>query len=202
MIKIYMILVCIGFFACTNPFSTRDPESPDLTNNVESFEDARDPEMLLSNFEKAIEEKNVPEYVNCFANPELGHTKQFRFEAEASLIDYFINSWSIRDEENYFRKIVEEKRPNFPKLNFVTLDEPEPQPINFAAPDDSMETSIFRYQLTISEVDTQKIYKGQMKLRVYQSRATDSNWYIYRWYDYAIENNFEETWSYLKFENQ
>jgi hypothetical protein len=187
---------------CTNPFSTREPEPPDTTGNIQGFEDARDTDQLLNNFERAIEEKNITEYINCFANPDVGHQKSFRFVPEPGLVDYFLDPWSLRDEENYFRKMTEEQRVDFPRLTFNTLDEPVFQPLNLAAPDDSMETNIFRYQLTVAEVDTQKIYTGQMKLRVFQSRSTDSNWYIYHWNDYAIDENFESSWSFLKFENR
>lgn len=200
----YTFFVIMLFFliTCTNPFTTRDPETPEATDNTEGFEDARTPELLFTNFEKSIEEKNVSEHMKCFADPGLGHEKTYRFQPEANLSDFLINRWTKQDEQNYFIKITEEERADFPRISFNALDDPVFQPINVSSPDDSVETRIFRYQLSITRIDTVQVYTGQMKIRAFQSRATDSNWYIYRWDDFAIDNQLEATWTFLKFENR
>jgi len=198
------IIVLIVFWQCTNPFSTRDPEEPDESGNLQGYEDARTPEILLSNFEKALKEKNTVEYVNCFANPVSGHKKTYAFEPDARLVVDFqlFPNWSTRDEESYFLKLTEEERADFPQILFSTLDEPEYRPINLAAPDDSVETNIFRYLLTVVHIDSEKVYSGQMRFRAFQARSTDSNWYLYYWSDYANKDDYESTWSFLKLENR
>lgn len=156
----------------------------------------------MLNFEKSIEEKNLIEYVHCFADPGLGHEKTYRFEPEINLIDYFFNTWTKKDEENYFIKITEQERSDYPLLSFSVLDNVSYPPINLSAPEDSVETTTFRYQFSVSHIDTVQVYTGQMKLRFFRTKLTDSNWYVYLWTDYALNDQFEKSWSYLKYENR
>lgn len=199
----YKIIVVALLFSvliyCTNPFSTRDPETPDSGSNV--YENTTEPKIVLQNMIMAIQEKNINEYKKVFINADDGGTSDehhFSFEPEPSLSDHFIDQWTVDDEESYFRNLVNISGGNYPLLNLsFNVSAYSFTPIIIGSQNDSVRTSNMKYTFTVNSGDSIFVYTGNSEFKLYRSDA-DNFWYIYYWRDNAINQNYNETWTSLK----
>ncbi|MBN1407437.1 MAG: hypothetical protein JW956_06600, partial [Calditrichaceae bacterium] len=152
----YLLFIMLLFTYCTNPFSTRDPEKPDSGSEV--YDNTTQPEIVMENLIKAIQEKKVNEYKKVFASETLGHT--FTFEPEPSLVENFINNWTIQEEESYFNNLVSSSSGNYPIINLsFNVVEYSFLPVEPGSESDSVRTNSMQYILTINPGDSTTIYK-------------------------------------------
>jgi hypothetical protein len=176
---------------CTNPFTTRQAEEPDeLVSDI--FIQPTECRILKANFSRAIEQKNTVNYMKCFVDSTIDGRYPFTFVPENHYADYFVQTWELSDEENYFNNIVSGENP--PRLKFeytdTTLTELPPDHAEFD----------FGYNLKVIYNDT-VTYQGKGLFKLFRSDE-NSCWYIYFWQDYAVDENYELTWTNLKLLNR
>ncbi len=184
---------------CTNPFSTREPEEPSGSLSTQIYEPAIDPFIVIKNFTRSIEQKNITKYMEIFQDESVDPTHQFRFIPEKYYLEEFNRRWTLMDEYDYFNALVHSANNDFPHIKFEIADSAIIlTPINVSASDDSMVTNNFKYRLVIEYVDHTDEYFATMILRLAKSKVSPEYWHIYYWRDYAIENIYTKTWTYLK----
>lgn len=197
-----MILCSLFMAACTNPFTTRTDqvEKPVPQNGNVSYEPGLTSESVITNFKKAINNKNTEEYLLCLAPAGTGSGHNFRFEEESYFdAEFAAISWDLKEERSYFSNLIISPSTTYPKLNFSFINgDPVLTAINPSAPDDSVESANINYQLLVSHsMDSTAIYQGLMHIKLYKSRLSD-RWYLYYWQDHALNNEYKKCWSYLK----
>lgn len=196
--KFLIILICITYFHCTNPFTTRDPEKPDSGSQV--YDSATEPKIVLDNLIMAIEEKNVNEYKKIFISNNSAHI--FKFEPEPSLnTENFFMGWTPQDEESYFNNLVSASSGNFPILNLAfNVSDYSFTPLISGSENDSVRTNSMQYVFTVNPGDSTRVFTGNAEFKLFRSEE-DQFWYIYYWQDNAIDQKYIETWTNLKIQN-
>ena len=98
-------LLMTGVAGC-GLFSTRDPEPP--TSGSSSFTPPTSPDIVLSNLEHAVAEKNAENYVRCLVDT-LNSERRFAFTPTAAAAgrypSTFLN-WSLQSERSYFSSLL------------------------------------------------------------------------------------------------
>ncbi len=194
----HFFLIILLITGCTNPFDVRNPESPDNQSLTAVFDAPTTPRIVLTNFARALEQKNVQKYLENFSNSDMQNITPFHFEPEQNLFDYFIPVWTIEDEGNYFINLLQTGKVNYPVIKFNYADSVSLTAINASAIDDSVESNYFRYTLEINFGDSVSVYQGRAKFKLLRSRTTLDYWYIYFWSDFALDENYDKSWSFLK----
>ena len=190
----------IIFNSCTNPFSTRENkvEKPENSGSV-IFEEPTTPDNVKINLRRAIENRNLTEYIETLSDPVENPGKSFRFLGETNFIDQ-LRGWSYQDESIYFKNLIFPDQKQAPALNFAYVDSVTFTNINFST--DSVESNFFTYQLTVKRTqDSTEVYRGQAQLKMFKNQTSEL-WYIYYWSDQAVGNNIFQTWTYLKIINR
>ena len=184
-----LILYIVFIAGCTNPFSTRTPEDPDLSSTQPtSFNLQNDPNTLLAKIQQTYEFKDSKSYKDCFANPSVfpGGFLFIPDQNEASRL----TNWILDDEERYFTNLVN-------KFDVVFDFNPEqavPQPIPGTSDTMLLE---FDYIITASDgiLGTER-YEGRSVMRLL--KTPQEIWFIYRWLDLQEASKSDSTWSTLK----
>jgi hypothetical protein len=187
-----LIFSCIHiqYVSCTNPFTTRDVETPSISDRSDTFDPPVAASIVLSNFRYALIQKNISNYMNCFVDPELAYAIQYRFIPDpSSEIDKFRN-WDIQSEQNYITTV-------FSLTEDVSLEfTEEPVFSNISQSEDSVVTDFFRYDLRIDFADGPQIYSGSARMKLVKN--VNAMWSIYYWEDISEPGSDEQSWSYLK----
>lgn len=182
--------LCIVFIAgCTNPFSTRTPEDPDLSSTQPtSFNLQNDPNTLLAKIQQTYEFKDSKSYKDCFANPSI-HPDGFLFIPDQNEASRLTN-WILDDEERYFTNLVNKFDVTFD----FNPEEAVPQPIPGTS-----DTMLLEFDYTITASDdilgTER-YEGRSVMRLL--KTPQEIWFIYRWLDLQEASKSDSTWSTLK----
>ena len=189
----YVLILMLN--ACTNPFSVRDPEKPESTSEVYSNTDQ--PEIVFENLIKAVNNKNVTQYVDVFVGNSTEEPHQFKFEPERYFQNDFIGSWTISDEQSYFNQLKNSASVDYPRLNLSFNDDITFTAIIAGSDQDSVQTNSLEYYFQVNTGDTLMNLTGVTEFKLFKSK-TDQFWYIYYWRDNAIDENYRSTWTYLK----
>ncbi|WP_456407622.1 hypothetical protein [Caldithrix abyssi] len=204
----YLILLIGGILlTCTNPFTTREGqvEAPENFSPGQNgtYDPAVNPELVFVNLKKALQDKNIAEYMKCFIPQTLeGQPHSFLFIPEQHFVNEFARQpWTLNDEQNYFTQLVQSQLSGYPKLDLI-LAEGNEIPLNPITPtsvNDSLESGSVKYNLRISfSPDSSKTYSGLLQFRLFKSRTPPEVWYIYFWQDNALNQNYDGTWTALK----
>ncbi len=185
--------------SCTNPFATRTPEKPDNNDQISVFEPAVTPRILMTNFSRAIEQKNLQEYLAVFQNDESSPIS-YSFEPDENYSELLTNSWKYEDELSYFSKLSQSDRFGYPLLRFHFLDSLVYSPLNPAAADDSAETNFVRYELKIEMSDSVRFVTGQSRFKLLKDNQNLELWLLYLWQDRAINGEPHKSWTAHKYE--
>ena len=191
----FLLVAALCFCACL-PFSSlgcglfepRTPEPPSQSSL--NFRPPTDPAIVIANLQSAIDQKNVANYVRCFADPA---TMRRRFvftpsaEANAQYGSAFSN-WDVTEEQAYFQNLTARSSPTAfsnllltPKSSVVTAD-----------------SVIYSYDYIFtfehSDPGFPKTARGNLQF----SLATDNSnfWMIYQWSDFKTGEDI--TWSMFK----
>lgn len=189
-----VILLLLG---CTNPFSVRNAEPPDITSDSEFYSDATHPDTVFSNFKKSIENRNIPAYMNVFISNVFTEPHAFHFEPEQYFQNDFIQKWTREDEQNYFSRLKNAGTGDFPKLNLLFNNKLELRPLVSGSDNDSLQTNSLEYQFEVNFGDSLITYSGVADFKLFKSQ-NNQLWYIYYWRDNAINKEYQSTWTYLK----
>lgn len=197
MLKIVAFLLLIILLVyCTNPFSTREPEQP-IVSNVK-YDPAISSDIVLINFKQAIENKDIEEYMRTVIDPVKDPIHSFRFIPEPHFQNDFANAWTVDDERDYFTQLTRSENNDYPKLAFSFLDSVILTPITPISIDDSVESNNLNYEFRVDYGDSTEVYKGIARFKLFHSKLPPEHWYIYFWRDNAIEREFNATWTFLK----
>lgn len=169
-------------------FDSRSVEPPSEPRST--FLQPTSPDIVITNLNFAIAEKNLDNYIRCFVDENFS-TRIFRYFPDAvSLSSYPVfQNWSLTNERNYFSNLISFTNSTsssnlfFSNVTFNTgID---------SAIVDSDYILIFDH----NKQNVAKIAKG--KLRLIMGIDSRSLWSIHSWYDFINQGN-DTTWSVIK----
>ncbi len=206
-INVLPVTVFFLIIGCTNPFTTREGqvEKPEINQpgGKSIYDPAVNPDIVFTNLQKAIQEKNIEEYMRCLI-PETqnGNVHTFVFLPEQHFSNEFAKQpWTLNDEQNYFIQLSRSQKGDYPKLD-LTLADGGSIPLNPITPtsvNDSLETGSVKYQLSVLySRDSVKVYSGILQFKLYRSNIPPEIWYIYFWRDNALNKKYDNSWTALK----
>jgi len=186
----YGIIIVILFFlvSCQNPFATRDPEDPSGEQTLWIQPIA--PEIVITNLQSAIKERNIENYIRCFGLIDEVR-KNFSFFPEISVANNFQGifvNWGISEERIYMNNIFGlTHADSISSLRFTDITE-----IQFG---DSVSTTK-EYDLFIAHTNPSApvIVNGRMVLNI--RKGPDALWYISSWSDFKTSSS--SVWTLLK----
>jgi hypothetical protein len=169
-------------------FEPRSPEAP--TQSGQTFLPATDPLIVISNLQSAIEQKSVPNYVQCLADPLAGvHVFIFVPSSEGST-NYasLFRNWSIAEEQAYFQNLTTSTTPT--SISKLDLTE---KTRSLAA-----DSALLEYDYTLTFENTAAGFPSRASgnLQFALQRSSSNIWTIYRWTDFKTTNDI--SWSMFK----
>jgi len=171
-------------FLAISCFRIRNVEAPQVSTS--DWVSPTDYEILLSNFQTAISQTNVQNYLRCFNRDE------FDFVPVANLFndnEAVWLSWTVQEEQTYLENAFLNLTVNTGQS--LILQEEDLQDVTA----DSVKY-VGSYTLRVNHTDTTltTLFTGQMQLSI--KRNTFNEWEIHRWTD--IELAQDSSWSNLK----
>lgn len=185
-----LLLVLVLTSACTNPFTTREPEPPE-TGGI-PFLPPRTPEVVLQNMRNAILEQNVENYIRCLSDAARV-ARGFVFLPEPGVANEnpgVFDNWSRESERNYFVQ----QRAFLPADSLRNLSLQTVQSSQFADSAQFVENYTLTLRHTQRDRGVPVIVGGQATFWLGVDDFGD--WAIYRWEDRS--NSDLPTWSVLK----
>lgn len=189
----FLVSFCLGgllsalILSC-GLFEPRTPEPPSQSGL--DYRPPTDPAIVIANLQSAIDQKNVANYSNCFADPSKV-ARAFAFipspEASAQFSGVF-GSWSYSQELSYFQNLVAKSSPTgfsnlllTSKSSIVTAD-----------------SVVYSYDYILTFEHTEAGFPKSARGNLQFTLGTDNSnfWIIYRWADFKTGNDF--TWSMFK----
>lgn len=171
-------------FGC-DIFQTREPEQP--TQNTSTFDQPITPETVLRNFQYAIQEYNIDNYMRCFVDPAF---RSFDFissqEVRANFASVF-DQWNLESERRYFQNLGTPV-DGTPLLTFSS------QQIMSVSSDSVTYNMNYLLFFPHRKVNTPTVVQGNMQLSL--KVDLQHRWSIYRWEDFKTTT--DSTWSILK----
>jgi hypothetical protein len=176
---------------CTNPFSTREPEPPQINATPQAVNSLQNhPDSLFTKIKYAFKEKNVNYYLDCLSDPTRWNI-QYTFIPHQHEITRLV-AWNRQDEYNYFYGIINDENTISFDLQIFNIQDWT----LVGASQDTMQ-SRFSYEIVLNFKNKQEYYKGRSIFKIF--RSPQSLWYIYYWEDLQLEaSQTEGTWSTLK----
>lgn len=185
----YCILFIITLLISCNLFETRSPETPERSS--QNYPPSVSPQILIDNFVKSLNFKNITAYSVCFANDG---ERAFNFVPAAEAVSIYpgiFDNWDLTSEklfaQNFFSKFGAEDYPtcSLSNHNFISV-----------LPDSAV--FVGDYELTVNsrENSINNIYKGSLQMVLVPSIR--GIWLIYRWYDLKTKNDGFPSLSILK----
>ena len=189
---IFIIICAAVVLHCTNPFSTRTPEEPDLGSGTGISDNSlqTDPNRILEKIQQSFEMKDSRAYRACFADVSLIGVG-FSFIAEDTEMPR-LTDWTLDDEELYFNNLISSATVDFA----VIPENPIPTPVSNSP--DTLQLD-YEYIITARQLRANsERYKGRSIMRILKS--SDELWYIYEWHDLRVsrDSQTDSTWSTLK----
>jgi hypothetical protein len=169
-------------------FEPRSPEKPTVPGG--GFTPATEPLIVITNLQDAVEQKNVPNYVQCFSDPVTG-PRLFTFipssEGAAQYATVF-RDWTIVEEQAYFQNLTVRVTPTSASRLTLTA-----RSLFFGSDSATLE---YDYVLIFEHTDPTfpQIARGNLQFAL--GRNSNNIWSIYRWTDYKTTNDI--TWSLFK----
>lgn len=183
LLAIATVSILSVFLASCDLFQTRDPEEPSQSSS--KFTPPGSPEIVLENFETAVEDANVDNYMRCITDSSTSG-RMFTFLASADFQGFF-GSWNRSDERQYFLRLGKPSAA-FPALTLTPTQ----------AADRAADSVIYYLEYTLffphGKPGVSQFARGNMQLFV--GKDFRGEWSIYRWIDFRTLT--DSTWSYLK----
>jgi hypothetical protein len=180
-------MLTFGALQCSL-FDTRDPEDPSQTGL--DFQPPTDPSLVIANLQGAIDQKNLANYVNCFADPTKTNIP-FQFVASGDALAQYptiLDRWTLDDEHDYFQNMM----ARTPKSAFTSLS----LSLRSSSIATDSVTLNYDYVLTVEHTDAgvPRTARGNMQFTLGMDRT--NFWMIYRWMDFKTTSDV--TWSTFK----
>lgn len=189
--RYFLIIIFLFFVGCTNPFNTRDPKLPDITDPIQPISNLQtNPDSLLRQLQYAFQEPNRNYYDALLVDySQFGINFVFIPQQDAA---FRLQNWNRQDEVNYFLKLIKDRDRNDMNLQVYSVE----GPVQIGASQDTLQVQ-FKYQIEIDMLTRNEYYEGQSIFRIF--RSSQSIWYIYAWEDLQISaDKTDSTWSILK----
>lgn len=185
--KISLILTFQILISGCELFTTREAEMPDQGRS--NFQQATEPEIVISNLKNSFSDKNVQNYLACFVDTSFSSRKYF-FQPSSEAVSQFpflLDNWDLSDEQRYFNSLIASVQKDFP-LTLLMNDEKYTR-----SGDTVIYSSTYFINLSISQPSI-SIYQGS--LQFYMLNDARSVWVIYYWQDIKLPDL--PSWSELK----
>lgn len=182
-----VVFVAVLFASC-GLFDTRDVQTPNQPRST--FQQPTSPDIVLSNLNFAIAEKNVDNYMRCFVDSAFS-ARRFTFSPDAvSASSYPVfQGWNLNSERLYYNNLVTLTNESSSSNLFLSN-------VTFTSGIDStVIDSDYILVFDHNRQSTARVTRG--KLRFIMSPDSRSLWSIHSWLDF-IESSSDTTWSYLK----
>jgi hypothetical protein len=189
-IIITCLFMALALSACTNPFNSRDIEDPDIGDNTAIYDPPVSSNIVLSNFQYAITQENISNYMNCFVEPSLAYNFVYRFVPDPGVETDKFRFWSLYDEESYLNTVFKQSA----NISLEFFD--DITYTNISQSPDSVQTNSFRYELRIVFEEEDAIFVGTMRMKLIKDM--NALWHIYYWEDTKSEDLESNSWTNLK----
>jgi hypothetical protein len=176
--------VWLAFAAGCGIFETRDPEAPNQSTS--GFRPADVPNDVLFNFQLAIRNHDVDNYIRCFSDT-VASGRPFVFTPSAGNFQDIFRSWSLEDERRYFQNLGT-PTGGTPLISFT-----DSLWINSSSAATEFTTQYVFFYPHI-RTDLPKSVTGFMHL--YLALDGQRRWSVYRWDD--VRTVSDSTWSFMK----
>jgi hypothetical protein len=186
MIKIYLYIILVLSFASCNLFTPRDAEEP--TEDISNFQPPITADIVIENLTNSIIERNSINYSQCFGGNNLEYNFIPAAEVQANYPSIF-SWWDIASEKSYFDNlIIQTDKYSASSVTFANV-------IRQSTTSDSIiYQASYNLNFEHSATDVPKVAIGNLQFSIKRDR--NNNWYITRWTDFKIQNQF--SWSDLK----
>jgi hypothetical protein len=181
---LFFTLASVIFPGC-GLFETRDPEPP--TGSSSTFVPPTSPDMVLSNLENAVSEKNSENYVRCLVDT-LNSSQRYVFFPTATAAGRYAGTfaaWTLQSERAWFASLKALTPKDAP--SYLNLDG------GFAVI--SADSAIYegKYEMVIRHgvPNISETVRGTLQFVMHTDR--NSIWSITRWSDISLQD--ETSWS-------
>jgi len=181
---LYNIVLFFLLISC-NLFTPRDAEEP--IDDISNFQPPTTPEIVIENFSNAILERNKINYTQCLGGNNLEYNFVPAAEVQANYPSIF-NWWDINSESSYFNNLIIQTDKY--SASSVTFSNITRQPTS----DSVLYQASYNLNFQHSATDIPKVVNGNLQFMIKRDR--NNNWYITRWVDFKVQNQF--SWSDLK----
>jgi len=178
------------FFACENPFATREPEDPKTSQS--NWIQPTSPSYVLVNLKNAVFEKNNSNYLRCLADTSVS-SRAFKFIADPAAVianPGLFERWGKEEEANYLNQLL----TILPKDSTMAADFNRLEETTFQDSVILLQTYSLAFNEKCETDLCMRNIEGQAEFRLL--RTEDDLWYIYRWSDYSTSDSI--IWSELK----
>ena len=183
--KVYVYIILIFSFISCNLFTPRDAEGP--TEEISNFQPPTTPDVVIENLTNSILERNSINYTQCFGGNNLEYNFVPAAEVQANYPSIF-SWWDIVSERSYFDNlIIQTDKYSSSSVTFTNITR---QPTS----DSIVYQASYNLNFQHSATDIPKVATGNLQFMIKRDR--NNNWYITRWIDFKIQNQF--SWSDLK----
>ncbi len=187
----YILTISLIILSCTNPFSVREAEPPDISNNSDTYEEPFRSESVLSNLKYALIQKNITNYEKCFVSVNSATSFTYNFLHDQRIEGSLLSDWTLTDEIQYFGNIINSDTLKSIEINFTNNLSHQ----QITTHPDSVWTGL-DYDLSLIFNESFFNYKGQAIFKLVKNK--DGIWSIYYWEDRPATDNYENSWSILK----
>lgn len=178
------ILIFLLLSSC-NLFEPRDAEEPTIQKS--SFKTPTTPDIVIENLINAISEKNSIDYSQCFGGPNLEFIFYPASEIKSTFYSLF-TEWNVNAEKYYFENIIIQTSKN--ASSNLTLT----NAIQQSTSDSLIYSASYTLNIQHSATGIPQLAAGSLQFTI--KRDKNNNWYITKWLDFKINNQF--SWSELK----
>jgi hypothetical protein len=179
------VLLAGLFCSACGLFETRDPEPP--TSGSSTFVPPTSPDIVLSNLENAISEKNTENYVRCLVDT-LNSERRFVFLPTASAAGRYapaFSNWTLQSERAWFAAIKAFAPKDAPSI--LNLQGQFAVIVADSAIYEGSYDLVFQHGVA----NVSESVRGNLQFVMHMDR--NSVWSISRWNDISL--NDETSWS-------
>ncbi len=189
---IIILLFSLFFLNSCDVFSTRTPEKPNSSRS--SYQPPTSANIVISNLISSIKEKNIENYISCFADSIQGSNKGFTFtpssDAQSRFPNLFTN-WSIDEEERTFLSMISNLKENqSPNLVFTN------DRFDILLSDSAVYSADYELYVPHNLNSIKENFSGTLFFTLIPS--SNQLWSISNWIDISRNDSLVDSWSILK----
>lgn len=178
-------LVCLLLAGGCGLFETRDPEPP--SSGSATFVPPTSPDIVLSNLENAVSEKNTENYIRCLVDT-LNSGQRYVFFPSAAAAGRYASTfaaWSLQSERSWFAAIKAFAPKDAPASLNLTGS------FSVIAADSAVYEGGYELVLRHGVANVSETVRGTLQFVLHTDR--NSIWSVTRWTDIPIDG--ESSWS-------